>query len=396
MLYARIFAPQGFMSTVIFAYPPTKRQLLCALIALVTGCDRTATPAPSNTAETSAAPTTKRADGTCGGVARLERAATWRRGVSLGLFVSDPDEAVQRRIYGELLDEIRAVGATDVQIAVRWAQPNVRASAITADPAVTTPDSMVAWVLDAARERGLRTFLMPILHVEQRRMGEWRGTLIPSEVGAWWASYEAFILHYARLAEAHGVSLFAVGSELLSTEREDMRWRALIARTRAVYSGQLTYSGNWDHFEVPTFWDALDVVGMTAYQELSPDPAPDLAKLKAGWQPFLTRFRAWRVKNPRPVIITEVGYPSHDEGAAYPWDYRARGVADPALQARAYEALAHIWGGDEAIEGIYLWNWFGPRDPADRGYSPRGKPAEQILSCWYAGRPLANTPRTDP
>jgi hypothetical protein len=375
------------MPHIIFAQHHRERQLLCALLTLCFGCDRVA-PTSERAAEVSpvAEPTRAAQVDTCERVPRLNRGPGWRRGVSLGLFVSDPDEAVQRRIYGELLDEIRAVGATDVQIAVRWAQPDIRSSVISPDPEVTTPDAMVGWVLDAARERGLRTFLMPIIHVEQRRMGEWRGTLIPEDAGRWWASYEAFILRYARLAQAHGVSLFAVGSELLSMEREDVRWRALITAVRAVYAGQLTYSGNWDHFEVPTFWDALDVAGMTAYQELSSEDAPDRVALIKGWNPFIARFHAWQARAKLPVIITEVGYPAHDQAAAYPWDYRPRGASDPALQARLYEVLAQVWGDEAPIEGIYLWNWFGPRDLKDRGYSPRGKPAERVLSCWYAGR----------
>lgn len=368
-------------------------QALCVCVALFTGCEREqiATHSAQRLAQ---APATLNLD-TCEGAPRLERPASWRRGVSLGLFVSDPDEAVQRRIYGELLDEIRAVGATDVQIAVRWAQPTVTASTLAPDPAVTTPDAMVGWVINAAHKRGLRTFLMPIVHVEHRRMGQWRGTLAPERPDDWWASYEAFILHYARLCAAHKVDLLAVGSELLSLEREDARWRALIKQVRAVYKGQLTYSGNWDHFEVPTFWDALDVAGLTAYQELSQDEAPDVAALHAGWAPFVARLRAWQPKVGRPVLLTEIGYPSHDRGVAYPWDYRPRGEPDAALQARAYEVMAELWGADPAIEGLYLWNWFGPRDVRDRGYSPRGKPAERLLACWLTGRPLRVKPSTD-
>jgi len=308
----------------------------------------------------------------------------FRRGVSLGLFVDTEDRGERRRWYATFLDEIRDVGATDVSLVVVWTQADARASKLAREAGVTAPDEVLLMVMGLAAERGLRVMLMPIVNLRQRRRGEWRGTLAPVDAGAWWASYTAFIEHYADLARAGGAAVFSVGSELVSMEGPGAdRWRALIRSVRGRFAGRLTYSANWDHFEPVPFWDALDVVGVTAYQTLSKKPAPTLDDLLAGWAGFRQRLRRWAGAHDHRYLFTEVGYPAHPEGAARPWDHSLRGEADPELQRRCYEALRQTWQGDKRLEGIYIWNWFGKGGPEDPGYTPRGKPAEQILRRWF-------------
>ena len=239
----------------------------------------------------------------------MDRPESWRRGVALGLFASTPVRAEQQRIYGLLLDEIVALGATDVSLVVRWSIDHVRAHRIAPEAGVAVDDAILSWVIEAAHTRGLRTLLLPILYLDERAPGVWRGTLAPHDLDAWWTHYDAFILHYAEFAARHDVSLYSVGSELLSMETQDERWRALIARVRARFSGELTYSSNWDHFEVPSFWDALDVVGMTAYQELSHRDDPSTHELVRGWSPFHARLKNWAREHQKRFIFTEIGYP---------------------------------------------------------------------------------------
>lgn len=315
----------------------------------------------------------------------LARPASFRRGISLGLFASTSNEQEQRAIYERLLDEITEAGATDVSIVVRWSQETVASSEIRPGEGVTVEDELVRHVLREARARGMRTFLMPIIWLRERKMGVWRGTIRPDDEAQWWAQYTAFIHHYARLAEEEGVGLYSVGSELLSMETELERWVELITSTRALYSGELTYSANWDHFEVPTFWDELDVVGMTAYQELGTKANPDLEDLGRGWSPFVQRLSIWAREHDYRYLFTEIGYPSHERGAAYPWNYSANARADHVLQAKCYAAMYRQWQSDARLEGLYVWNWFGFRDRSDRGYTPRGKMAEEILKRWYGG-----------
>lgn len=312
-----------------------------------------------------------------------QRNDTWQRGISLGLFASTQDPEEQRKIYQSLLDEIKQAGATDISIVVRWRQDTVHSSKIYQDQGITVPDELLIQVLQDAHQRGLRTFLLPIIWLKERKMGVWRGTIAPQDENAWWKDYERFIMHYAQIAEQNQVSLLSVGSELLSMETKKERWDTLISKVRAKYSHKLTYSANWDHFEVPTFWDKLDVVGLTAYQELSKQPDPSVKELQLGWRSFTVRLNTWARENQFHYIFTEVGYPSHAKGAAYPWNYSANAAPAPNLQAKCYQSMMQQWHADPRLDGVYIWNWFGFKSLQDRGYTPRGKPAQAILERWY-------------
>jgi hypothetical protein len=321
----------------------------------------------------------------------IPRGEGFRRGVALGLFVSTDDEAAQQTIYGMLLDEIAATGATDVQVVLRWAQPDPFSAQIAPEPGLSVSDSQVRWVVAAARSRGLRVMLLPILHLSARPNGAWRGSIAPTDRAAWWLAYRKFVLHHAQLATDVGAVDFAVGSELVSMERDEDQWRALIGSTRKVFAGTLTYSANWDHFEPLRFADALDVLGVTAYCPLvsrrmgAAALDPSQARLEAGWRGFRARVRAWSNRVGRPVVITEVGWPAQDHAALRPWDYTGEGPARPELQARLYRAFYAVWQADAHLAGVYFWNWFGEGGPEDRGYSPRGRAAEQVLRHWFSG-----------
>lgn len=318
------------------------------------------------------------------------RGAGFRRGASLGLFIKGADAEYRRASYGAFLDEMPFAGVTDVQLVTRWQQVDVRASTLAPGP--ETDDETLRWVIGAARKRGLRVFLMPIVHVRRRRPQEWRGTLAPAEPERWWAAYRHFVRHYARLGATEGVGLYAVGSELVSMERHVDRWRALIGEVRSVFRGRLTYSANWDHFEPVQFWDALDVAGLNGYHTLveaarpgAPPPPTDEAALLDGWQSFVQRVRHWSRVTGKRFILTEIGYPSTPFAAARPWDHETVGRPDPQMQLRCYRAMFRAWHAEPLLAGLYIWNWFGMGGPEDTGYTPRGKPAMHVIDWWYGG-----------
>lgn len=315
------------------------------------------------------------------------RDATFHRGVALGLFVSSDDPAYQTATYRTFLEEIRDLGATHVQLVVRGHQDDVRASEITAE----TTDAVVAATLAHAASLGLRTFVMPIVHLRHRAGKDWRGVLAPTDRRAWWRSYRRFVFRYARMPH---VDLLAIGSELLTMERDERRWRALAADLRRVYRGQLTYSANWDHYQPVPFWDALDVVGVNAYPSLSGAPNPDETTLTAGWGPFTRELRAWANRNGHRYLLTELGFPAHPLAAKRPWDHAHRGAPDPALQLRCWRSTLRAWHADPRLAGLYAWNWFGVGGPDDAGYTPRGKPAAEVIRYWY--RASQRTPLPPP
>ncbi|MGB5370818.1 MAG: glycoside hydrolase TIM-barrel-like domain-containing protein, partial [Flavobacteriaceae bacterium] len=91
------------------------------------------------------------------------------------------------------------------------------------------------------------------------------------------ASYNQFILNYAKLAQETNTDIFCIGTELeqFVKNRPDY-WKALIKKVRKVYKGKLTYAANWDEFQRTSFWDDLDYIGIDAYFPLSDEKLPSV------------------------------------------------------------------------------------------------------------------------
>jgi len=224
--------------------------------------------------------------------------------------------------------------------------------------------------------------VFPIVLLDKTGDGEWRGTLAPADVDAWWRAYEAFITHYAQIATDAGAAALVVGSELGSTETWRDRWFHLISRVDKLFAGELWYSANWDHYDQVSFWSRLDAVGVTGYFELTTDHDPSVTALTDAWAAPRDALVAFAAKTGKPLILTEVGYPSVDGGAAHPWDYTSDAAVDVEEQRRAYHALADAWAGT-ALAGAFVWEWSGDGGNHDGGYTPRGKPAECELAGWF-------------
>ena len=250
-----------------------------------------------------------------------------------------------------------------------------------------------------ARERGIKTLLKPHLWV---RGGAWAGEIEmknEDDWRAWFTSYEAFILHYARLADSAGMEGLAVGTELPRASRRTEDWRRLIARVRAVYHGSLTYCANWQEADDVAFWGDLDFIGVQAYYPLTSAARPRPDEIRRAWTPIVARLEALSARAGKRIVFTEVGYKSQSASLAEPWKWDTDGAADPDLQRDAYEAMFESVWDQPWFGGTFLWKWHSwlgadgapasrpwraPR--VDRDFTPQGKPALEVIRTFYARR----------
>jgi len=311
-------------------------------------------------------------------------AFAYQKGIVLGLYAKDPNYS-----YETDLEEIKATGADHVSLVVSWYQKDIRANSVyprwvTVGDFDTTPDKKLSDVIRRAHENGLKVFLFPILRLEERAEKEWRGVIAPANKARWLQSYRNFTLRYARLAKANGVELFSIGSELCSMEQEEAYWRKLIRDIRSLYGGKLLYSANWDHYKKISFWDDLDFLGLNGYYELTKQDHPVMEEVLKNWWDIQNDLATWQDQNhQKPIIFTEIGYPSVDGGCSKPWDYTRQEKVDLEEQALCYQSFFLTWGKSPRLGGVYFWNWYGQGGGNDRTYTPRGKPAEKILTEWY-------------
>ena len=244
------------------------------------------------------------------GISARERAAgdeAFVRGVALGLFATEPDWD-----YGPLVTELRDRGATDVLVVVNAHQSNRFTSDIALRPGRSPSEATVARTIRQVQQAGMRAALMPVVRLQERSARDWRGVIAPADgLDAWFASYRRFVLPLARIAETAGARRFVVGSELGSLEPYQERWRDLISELRALFSNTLTYSANWDHADTVQFWDALDEIGLTAYFPLvAGDEPASRGALAQAWRSPRAQIAELGRRTGKPVLITEVGYPS--------------------------------------------------------------------------------------
>lgn len=308
-----------------------------------------------------------------------------QRGIALGLFAEEPDYD-----YGPLVTELAATGASHVSIVVPYYQHDWHSISIEPHPRFTPSEASIARTIAQAHHAGLAVLLFPILRLSYAAtIDEWRGTLAPRDPQRWWQSYTRLMLGLARLAADQRVAGLAIGSELHSLDQDARPWLPLIAALRRVYRGQLVYSANWFGYDRVALWQLVDVMGISAYFSLvgRHEPRPSLERLVHGWREQRVQIERWWARLRKPLIFTELGYHSARGCAAEPWQEGVEGPADLAAQTSAFAAFGRAWRDATFLRGIYVWNWFGWGGPHSREYTPRGKPAAELICRWFGAAP---------
>jgi hypothetical protein len=191
---------------------------------------------------------------------------------------------------------------------------------------------------------------------------------------------------------------------------------------RAVFSGKLTYSSDWDDNISPwqgqhglmagtgnlttqvSFWSQLDYLGIDCYAPLSDVANPTLANLIAGWtsppsdptspvvtgnQSLISYFASVATQTGKPLLFTEIGYESASDAAKQP-SGTSTNVYDPSLQTNLYSAFFEAWqqSGNNSLSGVYFWNWdpnaaeVGPDNGPN--FSPQGQPAQAVVTANFS------------
>jgi hypothetical protein len=302
-----------------------------------------------------------------------------------------------RRIDGTSLDPLKRIGADWIsQTPFGWA-PSVSAPEVGFSGTSHLfwgmwgeSDEGLAETARLARARGIKTLLKPHIWVHS---GQWVGDIemrTEADWQRWFAAYEAFILHYAELAEREHMEGLAIGTELPKASRRTEDWRRLIARIRETYHGPITYCANWHEAEDVAFWGDLDFIGVQAYYPLTASPHPTLDEICTAWVPIVGRLAALSKRTGRRVVFTEVGYRSLAGCLAEPWKWDTAGAVDLGVQRDAYEAMfASVWT-QPWFGGTFVWKWhpgLGVAEPptgrALRDFTPQGKPALAAIRDRY-------------
>lgn len=286
------------------------------------------------------------------------------------------------------MSNLKNMGVDYVQIVVTQYQNNFDSTKIKSTGS-TPSDESIEKAISLAHDLGMKVMLKP--HIDLLNKGDdnyWRadiGFYKETEWKKWFSAYQKIILHYAEIAAKNKVEIFCVGTELSFATQKTQYWLDIISKVRGVYSGELIYAANWDNYRNVKFWDQLDYAGIDAYFPLTYKTDPTVEDIKNGWIQWKYQIEEWQAGVNKPVIFTELGYPSSVHAPSEPWAYGS-GKADLEMQRKCYEAFFEAKKDWDWLAGVYWWEW-GP-DTQDGGkrdnhFTPMQKPAAQVIEANY-------------
>lgn len=220
---------------------------------------------------------------------------------------------------------------------------------------------------------------------------EWSGTFRPADPQKWFSSYGDLLVRYAGIAQRNGVErLFLTneGGQINTDPSFRPYWIDIIARVRAVYSGEIgvnamlrnnEFDANSNEAPRLVQGDLLDFIGLSVYSPLTGKANPTRMELEAAWtrnvdgRNLLAEIAAVHQKYNKPLKISEIAYSARDGGNMAPWDLNKSGQLDYQEQTDAtismLAALAKT--GWSWYEGTDIWGWYSVLDPVQR-FQERG------------------------
>lgn len=287
------------------------------------------------------------------------------------------------------LDRLAELQVNSVSLVFPLFQDDWRATEIGADPERTPSEENIEAFVEEAKRRGFTVLLRPTLDEESLTPdGEWRGSIEPADLDAWFSSYGRVMTIYGELAASADADVLAIGTELTSLHDERDRWRELIRDAREVFDGQITYATNWDAIApayVPSFIGALDFLSVDAFFPLEVADGADVGAIARGWRPWLRQLR--NIGPPlEKIVFTEVGVRAQEGAYRKPYAWQHAGAASPQTQRRYYAATCESVA--QRIGGLYWWV-VDIHHPTEaellEDFSPLGKPAEREIARCFQG-----------
>lgn len=295
-------------------------------------------------------------------------------------------------------DALMDLGINWVCLAFPVSQKTYASTEILFDYRKNVPDLELMTTIRRFRDRGIKVCLKPMINCDD---GMWRALInFPDQSmyeedtywGKWFASYQAFLTHYARLAEYTGCEMFCLGCEMLGTERKEEYWRQTIAMVREVYHGPLVYNTNHGKEELAGWYDAIDYIGTSAYYPVESAPGGSLKEMTENWKRIAGNLADLSRRLHKKIIFMEIGCRSALGCAQMPWDFTHREFpVSQEEQARFYESCLSVMSGQEWFEGVFWWDWgthiYHTEEEArqDIGFNIYMKQAESVVRRWYQG-----------
>lgn len=302
-------------------------------------------------------------------------------------------------------DAIAAAGADWVALVVTVFQEHFHSTVQFKDFEKTPNDREVVEIINYLHSIGLKVQLRPMLETLDGcgRLGIWfpnddpTGVRIPGETRSFWNdwfdSMRKRAICYAKIAEETGCEMYCLDSELDRTIGKNEEWKTVVREVRKFYNGCLTschttHTGiidfqqvlaNKDHW----FYD-LDILSLSCYHKAADKPGETRENMIENYKSQLERFRHIQAIFDKPVLFGECGCTSSVGAAMAPSSWSNNTSFDGREQADYLSAVLETFADEPWWYGLYWWKWDEqvPRPISDKGFTIKGKPAEEIYKEW--------------
>lgn len=240
-----------------------------------------------------------------------------------------------------------------------------------------------------AKKQGLQVMIKPQIWFDR---GTYTGD-VNLETEQKWANFESgystYILTHAENAQAINADILCIGTELKTFVLERPHyWKNLIKRVKEVYTGKITYAGNWDSYKLMPFWNELDYIGVDAYFPVSEEHTPTADSVANGWKPHINELKTISENHQKKILFCEYGYRSTDYPARAPWQSDRGGNINLEAQVQSYEGLFKSVWQEEFMAGGFLWKWYPDHSqaggPNDNRFTPQNKPALATVKKYHS------------
>lgn len=311
------------------------------------------------------------------------------RGVNFGFlgkrgYLCDPR-------HGAELERMKALGIDTVALNIAFFQETFASTRVFLDVENTPDDLEIVAFVEACHRAGLKVILRPVLECwdSTPRMniqfppdgiGHLEG-VVPRYWEAWFRSFTAAMVHFARLAETTRSAMLSLNCEMASTEHMEAGWASVVAAVRRVYGGQVVYNAfPWGAKR--EWYRLLDQIFFSFYAE-APTGIDEQVKMLKGYAEHYQK----------PVVLGEFGVrsfrkvPEQQAGADFNWT----GEYDGKRQVDFFNnVLSRVWN-EPWCGGALYWKWDENQDRknfkgdrrGDMGLTIQGKPAEETLRGWF-------------
>jgi hypothetical protein len=280
---------------------------------------------------------------------------------------------------------VTRTGASHIILTPAGLQDNPQSEHIDFSGDWTPSDDELKSAIAYAHSAGLKVILKPTVNCKD---GTWRAYInffdkdVPCEPKwrVWFASHEAFQLHYARIAEETGCTLFIMGCEMVCSERRADEWRELAGKTKTIFSGPVSYNTDKYQEECVSWWDCVDVISSSGYYP------------SGSWEIELDRIERVVTRFNKPFFFAETGCMSVTGSSRVPNDWKlTQNPADCAEQEAWYREMFEHTARRSWVGGYGLWSWAPALYAEDvaathKGYDIYAKSAERVVRSYFTGK----------